>query len=231
MNSSSEMVKDFAQLHVAANSGPELCRTLVHSPLTLDSTIGSDLVIVNQDASISLVSSYGYSMVSKHGTMSLWDDNVVSKSLRESTETEGDFTCPDSGETLYLYVYPYLNPTIANGASVMIKRKKEALRLDLADQRTLSLVGALWLDALGLAGMKVVGKSEPSPQSITERQMQVLKMMANGRTNSEIAKDLLLSESSIRQETVKIYKALGVGSRQQASKRAMHLGLIDRLAI
>lgn len=227
---SSDATRDFAHLYVAARSGADLCRTLVHSPMTLDSTIGSDLILINQDASISLISSYGYSMVSKHGPMSLWDDNVVSKSLRDSTETTGEFIDPDTGETLYLFVYPYLNPTVPNGASVMIKRKNEALQLDPSNQRTLSLLGSVWLDALGVSGMQVAGNSDPSPQTLTERQMQVLKMMANGQTNSEIAKDMLLSESSIRQETVKIYRALGVSSRQQASKRAVHLGLIDRVA-
>lgn len=228
---SSEIVRDFAYLYVSANSGSELCRSLVHSPLTLSSTIGSDLVLINQDASISLISSYGYSMVSKYGPMSIWDDNPVSQSLRDSTETEGEFTDPETGDTLYIFAYPYLNPNIPNGATVIIKRKKEALTLDPAGQRTLSLLGSVWLDALGISGMQAIGNSDPSPQALTERQMQVLKMMANGQTNSEIAKEMLLSESSIRQETVRIYKSLGVSSRQQASKRAVHLGLIDRLAI
>lgn len=231
MFKSSDILRDLAHLYVAAKSGSELCRTLVHSPMTLDSTIGTDLVMINQNASISLISSYGYSMFSKHGPMSLWDQNPVSQSLRESTETQGEFQCPDTGDALYIYVYPYLNPTIPNGASVMIKRKREALVLDPADQRTLSLLGSVWLDALGVSGMQSAGRADPSPQSLTDRQMQVLKMMANGQTNSDIAKDMLLSESSIRQETVKIYKALGVGSRQQASKRAIHLGLIDRVAV
>ena len=111
----------------------------------------------------------------------------------------------------------------------MIKRKNEALQLDTSDQRTLSLLGSVWLDALGVNGLQVVGNADPSPKALTDRQMQVIKLMANGHTNSDIAKDLLLSESSIRQETVKIYKALGVNSRQQASKRAVHLGLIERL--
>jgi DNA-binding NarL/FixJ family response regulator len=42
---------------------------------------------------------------------------------------------------------------------------------------------------------------------------------------------MILSESSIRQETVKIYRALGVGSRAEASKRAVHLGILRAPAV
>jgi DNA-binding NarL/FixJ family response regulator len=52
--------------------------------------------------------------------------------------------------------------------------------------------------------------------------------MAEGLTNAQIAMQLMLSESSIRQETVKIYRALGVNSRVEASKKGQALGLIGR---
>jgi DNA-binding NarL/FixJ family response regulator len=55
--------------------------------------------------------------------------------------------------------------------------------------------------------------------------------MAEGKTNAQIAQELILSESTIRQETVKIYRALGVHARSEAGKRAKHLGIIDRVAI
>jgi DNA-binding NarL/FixJ family response regulator len=65
-------------------------------------------------------------------------------------------------------------------------------------------------------------------EDLTERQKTVLKLMTDGFTNAEIARELLLSESSIRQETVRIYKTLGVSSRQGAAKKGKALGLIAR---
>lgn len=53
-----------------------------------------------------------------------------------------------------------------------------------------------------------------------------LEFMAQGLTNAQIAQELMLSESSIRQETVKIYRALGVNNREAAAKQARGLGLI-----
>jgi ATP/maltotriose-dependent transcriptional regulator MalT len=49
-----------------------------------------------------------------------------------------------------------------------------------------------------------------------------------GHVNLEIAKVLMLSESTIRQETVKIYRALGVGNRQEAVRKAKALGLLPK---
>jgi DNA-binding NarL/FixJ family response regulator len=63
---------------------------------------------------------------------------------------------------------------------------------------------------------------------LTHRQQEVLQRMANGKTNAQIAVDLILSESSIRQETVKIYRALGVATRLEAAQKGLNLGLVGR---
>jgi DNA-binding NarL/FixJ family response regulator len=98
-----------------------------------------------------------------------------------------------------------------------------------------SKVTGIWLDSLGVTSGSMAGGSQNnsavSPESLSERQLTVLRLMAEGKTNSQIAQDLILSESTIRQETVRIYRALGVSARAEASKRAKHLGIIDRLAI
>jgi ATP/maltotriose-dependent transcriptional regulator MalT len=48
--------------------------------------------------------------------------------------------------------------------------------------------------------------------------------------NGEIAQKLMLSESTIRQETVRIYKSLGVGNRLEAVKKAKMLGFLTKRA-
>ena len=54
----------------------------------------------------------------------------------------------------------------------------------------------------------------------------MLSLIAEGMTNSEISRQVLLSESSVRQETIKIYRALGVGGRKEAMVRVRELGII-----
>ena len=65
-------------------------------------------------------------------------------------------------------------------------------------------------------------------RELSQRQLQVLQGMAGGLTNAEIARELLLSESTIRQETVRIFKALGVPGRIEAGKKAKALGLLSK---
>jgi DNA-binding NarL/FixJ family response regulator len=50
--------------------------------------------------------------------------------------------------------------------------------------------------------------------------------MALGKTNLVIANKMILSESTIKQESVKIFRALGVSTRQQAVLKAVTLGLL-----
>jgi DNA-binding NarL/FixJ family response regulator len=72
------------------------------------------------------------------------------------------------------------------------------------------------------------GPTPASPEDLSDRQLKILSHVQDGQVNLEIAKELMLSESTIRQETVRIYRALGVGNRQEAVKKARSLGLIKK---
>jgi DNA-binding NarL/FixJ family response regulator len=69
------------------------------------------------------------------------------------------------------------------------------------------------------------------PEDLTTRQLTILSHIETGLVNLEIAKILMLSESTIRQETVKIYRALDVGNRQEAVRKAKSLGLLPKRII
>lgn len=67
----------------------------------------------------------------------------------------------------------------------------------------------------------------PVPQSLSERQTAVLDLMAQGMTNAQIAKRIGFSESTVRQETMVIYRFFGVGGRQEAVAQASQRGLLQ----
>lgn len=52
---------------------------------------------------------------------------------------------------------------------------------------------------------------------MSDRQLSIAKMIADGLTNREIAKALNFSESTARYETIKIYERLQVKNRAQAA--------------
>ncbi len=53
------------------------------------------------------------------------------------------------------------------------------------------------------------------PTSLSNRQKVILEMLSKGATNSEIATEIGYSESLVRQETIEIYRILGVSGRKE----------------
>ncbi len=68
--------------------------------------------------------------------------------------------------------------------------------------------------------------SGPTPPAIlSDREWSVLKLMAQGMTNPEIARTLSYSTSTIRNDLSSIYRKLDVRGRPEAAARASELGL------
>jgi LuxR family maltose regulon positive regulatory protein len=63
-------------------------------------------------------------------------------------------------------------------------------------------------------------------EPLTKRELQVLQLIAAGRSNNEIAQELFLSVSAVKKHTGNIYRKLGVNSRTQALLRARQLRLL-----
>lgn len=64
---------------------------------------------------------------------------------------------------------------------------------------------------------------------LTVRQEDILKKISLGKTNAQIARDIGFSESTVRQETIDIYRKLGVNDRKNAVTVAQSRGLIPQL--
>jgi len=63
-------------------------------------------------------------------------------------------------------------------------------------------------------------------EPLTEREVEVLGLLAAGLSNREIAERLVLSEGTIKTHAHNLYGKLGVNSRTQAIVRAKELNLI-----
>ncbi len=64
--------------------------------------------------------------------------------------------------------------------------------------------------------------------NLTQRQMEVLRFMAQGNSNKEIARELGISENTVRVHISAIISALDATNRTEAAYSAMRLGLIPR---
>jgi two-component system, NarL family, response regulator LiaR len=65
-----------------------------------------------------------------------------------------------------------------------------------------------------------------SSEDLTERETEVLKRVARGRANKEIARDLFVEERTVKSHVTSILRKLGVKSRTQAALYAVRTGLI-----
>jgi LuxR family maltose regulon positive regulatory protein len=67
---------------------------------------------------------------------------------------------------------------------------------------------------------------QPLVEPLSERELEVLRRVAAGYSNQEIAQDLVVAVSTIKKHISNIYSKLEVGSRTQAIARARELGLL-----
>ena len=68
---------------------------------------------------------------------------------------------------------------------------------------------------------------QPAPESLTAREIEVLKLIAEGLSNQDIADRIMVSESTVRAHVSRILGKLHLASRTQAALYAVREGLTD----
>lgn len=74
------------------------------------------------------------------------------------------------------------------------------------------------------SGYAVTGDGESV--MLSAREIEVLKLIADGKSNQEISEQLFLALNTVKRHAYNIYAKLGVGKRTQAVSKARQLGLI-----
>lgn len=81
-----------------------------------------------------------------------------------------------------------------------------------------------------LSRMSGAPRATPAPAQLTPREMDVLRLVAFGQTNREIAQTLGLTSSTAKTHVEHLIAKLGVSDRTQAAVRAVELGLVSSSA-
>jgi DNA-binding NarL/FixJ family response regulator len=68
---------------------------------------------------------------------------------------------------------------------------------------------------------------EPEPEPLTEREMEVLRLLAQGKSNKEIARALFISERTVKFHVSSIMGKLGAGNRTEAVSIAAGRGMVS----
>ena len=103
----------------------------------------------------------------------------------------------------------------------------------LAAAAGLAAVGAGQVENLALEteddlpGAELSGAELPGDVHLTPREREVLELLAAGLSNKRAAKQLGVSEHTVKFHAQAIYSKLGVGSRAAAVTRGVQLGLLS----
>jgi DNA-binding NarL/FixJ family response regulator len=63
-------------------------------------------------------------------------------------------------------------------------------------------------------------------ETLTPREIEVLTLLSQGQTNSQIAQNLMISRGTVKIHVQHIISKLGVSDRTQAAVRAIEAGVI-----
>jgi DNA-binding CsgD family transcriptional regulator len=212
-----------------SENASEFCRSIVHSDFTGSAAQGCQLYLLDNKSRLTIVAGYGLApseLNSNTEELSAWDDNPVSTCVREKQFLFE--TAAKDGKSLICV--PLLRDQLPVGVLCMVADAKvKNLPFGEALIPILSKLGAFILATMATQKGRT-GATDPNAngEDLTSRQVQILELMAEGLVNVEIAGQLLLSESTIRQETVRIYRSLGVPNRAEAAKKGKALGIIGR---
>jgi two-component system response regulator NreC len=115
----------------------------------------------------------------------------------------------------------FVQPAWSAGAAGYVL--KEASRTELVRAVRTVAGGGTYLDPA--IGGSVMGTSGPA---LSERELEVLRLIALGYTNSEIAKQLFISARTVESHRANLQTKLGLTGRPELVRYALERGLIHR---
>ena len=213
-------------LVVLSGSYQELCERVVHEDVTQGLIHGCHLYSVDSNLDIALVSSHGKSSSLVVSVVSTWDNSMLAKCLLMRIAQH------EPGKKQSHLAIPLFKNRVPVGAVLLVMDPRICESpITQEVSHLLSKLGGFFIDVMP----RIVphtrtsnSKTGRSTSELTSRQIQIIQLIGASLTNGQIGKELSLSESTIRQETIKIYKAMGVSGREEAVSAGLKLGLLPK---
>lgn len=207
----------------SCNDLTELCTRLVHSKELNQAVLGAHFYGLNGDADLSLASGYGVKSDMVSDFVSGTSSHPVAQAIKSMRPVL-------MGGKQPILAIPCTNNRIPNACLVAVLNHPhlgESLNEESLEiiSRAIGFFISMIPDIVSPISSRTVYKRS---KTLSARQVKILHLMADSLTNAAIARELLVSESTIRQETVRIFRELNVNGRTAAVTRARELNLLNR---
>jgi DNA-binding CsgD family transcriptional regulator len=204
----------------------DYCRRLTLDPALGVGMRGNHLFLLSSAGTLQLMGGYGQYPYEETKEFSSFDDSVMAEAIRTRRVARRPFD-----ENFDVQACPAIRADVVNGIilTVLESHKGGTEEFEMLErlERAYYLSLGLFIASAGFGPLEQVKRSATN-EPLSERQMKILMGIGMGKTNLQIANELILSESSIKQETVKIFRSLGVANRQQAAIKARAMGSIPQ---
>ena len=78
-----------------------------------------------------------------------------------------------------------------------------------------------------LCSLLPIDNDSAKAAGLTERERSILEALAKGKSNDEIAKELWVTQQTVKFHLTNIYRKLGVKNRTEATRLAYQRGLVE----
>ena len=246
----SASLSGFLRFLSAAPAGSAVAEALVHGPMaSLDAT--ATTIFAAQGSDLVLEGDYGFTpeFLERFHTFSISSPFAMCRAYRqgeviERTSTDADAWVGDYDRALLIESLTSRDGEALTATSVPIMSKGRSTGVwNLVTPASITRDRNAYhhLDAIASAiGMwmalqeidrrtaPIVRRERLSPHTrITDRQLEVLRLLGEGRTNLQISVRLGFSDSTVKKEVQQIMVYLNVHDRESAVSRARELGLLD----
>lgn len=208
----------------ASSTPHDYCKRLTTHPILGQGMVGNHLFLLDNSGTFRLLGGFGIYPFDEDQVFTQFDDQIFANAANS-----GRFRRESALAVYDVEVCPALKAGVPNGTLLTVFKKgtggSESFDVRGFQEFSFYLALGIFVSSAGFSQAQS-SKRAPIGEKLTERQLQVLIGIAAGKTNMAIAKELILSESAIKQETVKIFRSLGVENRRQAAQKAIAMGLV-----
>ena len=242
-------VDAFARVLSSATAGDQICQWLVTNWLSPYQPLGANLFVIRHSGDLEMVGVFGFpdDLYGDFRKRKIWEGWPITDAARDGKQVavngHDEIHANYPNLAAYLQKEPLITSIVAQpvlinelpvgvfsvvSSKVLTKRDIAAMNLGL-----LASIVALRLSDVGFGSNGLVIAPNANGQEakdmlgkpLTERQRLILQLICEGKTNPLIAYTLGYSESTVRQESMKIYRKLGVANRTAAAELIKSRGL------